>query len=528
MEEAKMSLQAKKELIYRMRWQYAEADRKGKTEIIDGVIAATGYHRKYAIAALRKPVQRLRALRKPQKVYDDNVREVLVQIWNAANQICSKRLAPFIPEFLEALERFGHLAISTEVREKLLSMSPATIDRILKNERSKRPYGRSTTRPGNLLKQRIKVKTFADWNEAEPGFFEGDLVAHCGERVDGSFLNTLVLTDISSCWTEFAPLLRKSDADVTAAMTAIRAVLPITMLGVDTDNGSEFINEELFNYCEREQITFTRSRPYKKNDQAHVEQKNGNLIRRTVGYDRFEGVDSWNRLMELYRILRLYINFFQPSCKLLKKVRTGSRVSKQYDKAQTPYRRLMGSEKVTAECKRKLTELYSTLDPIALFEQIAKLQAQLLATAVDGSAEAPPGSNSASLPTLVLYQEETSDLHTLKPLTGKRTYRKRKPHSRQRTRKDPLEGAAERARQIFEADHCITGAALLKKLQEEFPDKFTGAELKTVQRRLAAWRREKINEHQTANIRGTTYDVLLCRETLAHSSPLSSRVVCHV
>lgn len=329
-----MSLQAKQELIYRMRWQYAEADRKGKAEIIDGVIAATGYHRKYAIAALREPVKRLRVLRKPQKVYHEKVREALIQIWNAANQICSKRLVPFIPEFLEVLERFVHLNIAVEVRQKLLSMSPATMDRLLKDERTKHPHGLSTTRPGNLLKQRIKVRTFADWNDAEPGFFEGDLVAHCGGHVDGSFLNTLVLTDISSCWTEFAPLLRKSDADVTAAMTAIRSVLPIIMLGVDTDNGSEFINEELFNYCEREKITFTRSRPYKKNDQAHVEQKNGNVIRRTVGYGRFEGVDSWNRLMDLYRILRLYINFFQPSCKLLKKVRTGSKLSKQYDKAQ--------------------------------------------------------------------------------------------------------------------------------------------------------------------------------------------------
>jgi hypothetical protein len=239
--EAKMSLHAKQELIYRLRWQYAEADRKGKADIIDGVIAATGYHRKYAIAALRKPVQRLRVMRTPKRMYGEDVRQALIHVWNVANQICSKRLAAFIPEFLEVLERFGHLDVSSETREKLVSMSPATIDRLLKSERSKHPHGTSTTRPGNLLKQRIKVRTFAEWNDAEPGFCEGDLVAHCGDHVDGSFLNTLVLTDINSCWTEFAPLLRKSDADVIAAMTAIRSVLPITLLGVDADNGSEFI-----------------------------------------------------------------------------------------------------------------------------------------------------------------------------------------------------------------------------------------------------------------------------------------------
>jgi len=521
-----MSLQAKQELIYRMRWQYAEADRKGKAEIIDGVIAATGYHRKYAIAALRKPVKRLRVIRIPKRVYGEDVRQALIHVWNAANQICSKRLAAFISEFLEVLERFGHLDIPSETRDKLVSMSPATIDRLLKSERSKHPHGMSTTRPGNLLKQRIKVRTFAEWNDAEPGFCEGDLVAHCGDHVDGSFLNTLVMTDINSCWTEFAPLLRKSGGDVIAAMTAIRSVLPITLLGVDTDNGSEFITEELFNYCEREKITFTRSRPYKKNDQCFVEQKNGNVIRRAVGYDRFEGIDAWNRLMDLYRVLRLYINFFQPSCKLLKKVRTGSKVRKQYDKAKTPYRRLLESEKVNADCKQKLSDIYYTLDPVALFEQIARLQTKLLAVASDGSEEAHADGTPA-LPSLVVTHEPAADLRTLKPVTSRRAYRKRRAHAG-RTRKDPLEGTYEYAQKLFEADLAITGSALLKKLQEEFPDKITGAELKTVQRRLAVWRRDKMKEHQSTMPRGSEYDAVACRETLLNANPLAIRAVCQV
>lgn len=519
-----MSLKAKQELIYRMRWQYAEADRKGKAEILDAVIQATGYHRKYAIAALRKPVKRLRVLRVPKRVYDAGVKEVLVTIWKAANQICSKRLRPFLPEFVHTLERFGHLRLSGDVKAKLLSMSPATIDRLLKEERAKHPRGKSTTRPGNLLKQRIKVRTFADWNETEPGFFEGDLVAHCGDHVDGSFINTLVLTDIASGWTEFAPLLRKSDADVTAAMTAIRAVLPVLLLGIDTDNGSEFINEELFAYCEREKITFTRSRPYKKNDQAHVEQKNGNVIRRTVGYDRFEGVEAWQRLMNLYRFLRLYINFFQPSCKLVKKERVGSRVKKIYDQARTPYQRLLQSPHVSEETKTKLTELHSTLDPVSLFGQIGQLQEQLFALASDCYEPVTPAATPPTTKEEPKAQKAvTQELHTLKPpKTVKRAYRRRKPHT-WRTRKDPLEGAHEAARRLFDKDPDITGAELLKRLQEAFPDQVTGAQLKTVQRRLAAWRREHIAQHAAMPHDGSSpHNSMACREILRTSNPLAA------
>lgn len=426
-----MSLQAKRELIFRMQSQYAEADRKRKTEIIDGIIAATDYHRKYVISILRNEDKRLRVMRKRHTIYDESVKEVLVMIWHATNQICSKRLAPFLPEFIATLERFGHLNVSSEVKEKLLNLSSATIDRLLKDERSKHPRGKSTTKPGNLLKQRIKIRTFSEWNETGPGFFEGDLVAHCGDHVDGIFLNTLVLTDIASCWTEFAPLLRKSDVDVTAAMTAIRAVLPFTLLGLDTDNGSEFINLELFDYCQREKITFTRSRPYKKNDQAHVEQKNGNVIRRTVGYDRFEGVEAWNRLLDLYRVLRLYINYFQPSCKLLRKERTGSRVSKKYDEAQTPYRRLLESEQVSKECKRKLTEIYNSLDPIALFEQIGSLQTNLLAASADYIDVQPTdGHLSSQQKSEIKHGLVQPGLYTLKPFKGrKRAHQKRIPHT---------------------------------------------------------------------------------------------------
>ncbi len=520
-----MSVQAKKELVHRMRWQYLEAHRKGKTEIIDAIIAATGYHRKYAMAVLRKPPKRIQAVRSPVRIYDEEMKMVLVMVWNAANQICSKRLAPFLPEFIEILERFGHLKITCDVKAKLFAVSPATIDRLLKEERAKHPRGKATTRPGNLLKQKIKIRTFADWNEAEPGFFEADLVAHCGDHVDGSFLNTLVLIDIATCWIECAPLLRKSDVDVTAALNAIRAVLPITLLGLDTDNGCEFINHELFDYCEREKITFTRSRPYKKNDQAHVEQKNGSVVRRTVGYDRFEGADAWQCLMNLYRVLRLYINFFQPSCKLLKKVRTGSRVTKIYDKARTPYQRVLEAPQVSADSKRKLTELYGTLDPVALFDQLGHLQQLLLAAATDYVSM--PQESGESTPEEQAHQEQhrTVELHALKPISqGKRPYRRNVQKS-WRTRPDPLDGVNDFARQLFDDNQCITGAELLKRLQEKYPDKFTGRELKTVQRRLSNWRRQHVSDQRELQPKGTIVDTMTCRQVLSALNPLAPPVL---
>ncbi len=238
-----------------------ERGKLAKTEIINTIVSATGYHRKYATTVLNRSSSPRQSNHSAKRVYDDNIKRLLISIWTSANQICSKRLAPFLQEYIDALERFGHLKKSFEEKSKLLSLSPATIDRLLKGERSRHPRGKTTASLGNLLKQRIKVRIFADWTETSPGFFECDLVAHCGDHVDGEFLNTLVLTDINTCWTEFAPLFRKSDVDVAAGLDAISMVLPFSVLGLDSDNGSEFINEKVFQYCEMEKITFRRSLP---------------------------------------------------------------------------------------------------------------------------------------------------------------------------------------------------------------------------------------------------------------------------
>jgi hypothetical protein len=203
---------------------------------------------------------------------------------------------------------------------------------------------------------------------------EADLVAHCGDRSEGAYLNTLVLTDIATGWTECVALLRRSEGDVSGGIHAARQCLPFPLLGLDTDNGGEFINYELLRYCEKERITFTRSRAYRKNDQAHVEEKNGSVVRRLIGYDRYEGTDAWRALTALYRVLRLYVNFFQPSMKLLSRERLGGHTTKHYDKARTPYQRVLESSVISEDQKSRLRVLYHDLDPVLLLQEVEHLQ----------------------------------------------------------------------------------------------------------------------------------------------------------
>ena len=336
----KLSLELRRELLTRTAEDYASARKGIKSQIVDQLVATTGYGRKHAITLLNNPPSRASSSRPRRARYDDRVKRALVTLWTTANRICAKRLVPFVPELIEVMERNGHLSLPPDVRRRLLAISPATADRLLASERSSR-HGVSTTRPGSLLKKQIKVRTFADWDDLQPGFVEADLVAHCGESAAGSFLHTLVLVDVATGWTECVALLRRSEADVIGSLNCLRGRLPVPLLGLDTDNGSEFINYEMLRYCQREQITFTRSRVGRKNDQAFVEEKNGSIVRRLIGYDRYTGLGAWRALIQLYEILRLYVNFFQPSMKLIEKQRRGARVKKRYDRAQTPYQRIL-------------------------------------------------------------------------------------------------------------------------------------------------------------------------------------------
>lgn len=257
--EAKMSLQSRRELLTRVHGRYARSAWKDKVRILDEFIEATGYHRNYAVQLLNSPLPKGRGTepRRRSSQYSEEVVQALVRVWTAANQICSKRLVPFLPDFLPALERSGYLAIRDESRSQLLSLSAATVDRLLKPER-KRLGGRSTTKSGTLLKKQIPVRTFAEWSDVTAGFLEADLVAHCGETMEGSFLNTLVLTDIATAWTEFMPVLYKNEANVLEALRVVRELLPFPLKGLDTDNGSEFI---LFRF--RNKMNYSRIESFK-------------------------------------------------------------------------------------------------------------------------------------------------------------------------------------------------------------------------------------------------------------------------
>jgi hypothetical protein len=309
-----MSLGSKRELVEAIRPRYLKANKAGKEHILNEFIASTGYHRKSAIRVL-KHAPKPKGLKKPgrKKIYRGEVIQVLEQIWEICGRICSKRLQPFLPEIVTILERHHELCLSPEIKSLLLNMSRSTIDRCLKNARFTSPQrGLSTTKPGVLLKKAIPIRTFTPWEEERPGFLEIDLVAHCGSSTEGTYLNTLTATDLATGWTECLALANKTQVAVSHAIGQLRLDLPFLLLGLDSDNGSEFINDTLLRYCQSEQITFTRSRPYQKNDQAHVEQKNWSVVRHTVGYDRLETEQELALLHSIYADLRLYINFFQP------------------------------------------------------------------------------------------------------------------------------------------------------------------------------------------------------------------------
>jgi hypothetical protein len=369
--EPMMSQKSKRELLEAIHPRYLKANKKVKTRIIDEFVAATGYHRKYALRILNRGPQRIKGKRKGRtSIYQGEVKETLENIWEICGRICSRRLHPFLPEIVKVLERHGEMQLENDTKRLLLQMSRATIDRCLQPARYKQPRGRSTTKPGGLLKAAIPIRTYTPWDEQTPGFMEIDLVAHCGESVAGQYLNTLTCTDIATGWTECLALHHRSKHQVHQAIQVMQKQLPFALLGIDSDNGTEFINDLLYGYCQQKEITFTRSRPYKKNDQAHVEQKNWSIVRRTVGYDRWETEQEYSLLDCVYSSLRLYVNFFQPVLKLVGKDREGCKTIKRYDTAQTPYQRVLDSESISMEIKARLVNQYVQLNPVQLRQDI--------------------------------------------------------------------------------------------------------------------------------------------------------------
>jgi hypothetical protein len=375
------------ELANAIRSRYRAAAGKAKRRILEEFVAATGYHEKSAIRVLNSfPAAKPRQSRQRPSVYDEAARAALIVLWEASDRVCGKRLKALLPILLPALERNGHLKLDEDIRPKILSMSASTIDRLLrvpKNATRSRKIRRVVPEP----RRRIRMRTFADWNEPPPGSMEMDLVAHCGEVNRGSYVHSLVLTDIASGWTEAAPIVVREGTLVVETLERIRAGLPFALRALDVDNGTEFVNDRLIEYCLSHGIELTRSRPYRKNDQAWIEQKNGAVVRKLLGYRRFEGLAAARAITRLYGASRLFVNFFQPSFKLAAKERDGAKVAKRYHPPQTPCERLLQAESIPTAAKNRLREISVQLDPLKLLEEMRAVQAYLAALA-DG--ETPP------------------------------------------------------------------------------------------------------------------------------------------
>ena len=478
---------ARDELVAAVADRYARGDRGEGGRILDEFAAVTGHHRKHAMRLLRAgQVNRRCGPRPRRRIYDEAVREALIVVWEASDRICGKRLRPLLPILVEAMEQHGHLQLVPEVRARLLAISAATIDRALRDVRQQAGTAkRRRSPPSAAIRRSVPVRTFDGWDDPSPGFVEADLVAHSGPVARGSFVQTLVLTDIATGWTECAPLLVREQRLLTEVLGELRKLLPFPLLGLDTDNDSVFMNETVRDYCQQAGIEFTRCRPYRKNDQAWVEQKNGAVVRRTIGYRRFEGLEAAAALARLYAAMRLFVNFFQPSFKLAAKVRDGALVRKRYHPPATPCQRLLADARTNEEVRRRVNELRATLDPVRLLQQIRAAQQQLV-----DIADRPALGESAK-PTSPTLEEFLSGLRTawregeVRPTSVV----KAKP-KRSRRRPDPFAAVTAELRGWFEAEPWHTSRELLERLQAERPGVYPDGQLRTLQRRLKEWRRE--------------------------------------
>jgi hypothetical protein len=374
--------------------RYQKERKKQKGFILNEFIELTGYNRSYASHILQAHGKKIRVSndtviegdirkstkRKRQRKYGDKVLKGLKKVWGIMDCICGKRLAPILKEIIYILERHKEIRLDRDTRKKLHKISSSTIDRLLAEERKKQNIkGRSHTKPGTLLKSQIPIRTFSEWDEKSPGFVEVDLVGHDGGDARGEFMQTLDVTDICTGWTETQAVRNKAQIWVFEALKDIRGRLPFKLMGIDSDNGSEFINNHLLRFCIEEKITFTRARSYRKNDNCFVEQKNYSIVRRAVGYCRHDTQEEVKLLNEIYGHLRLYTNFFQPVMKLIEKTRIGSKVIKKYDTPpRTPFQRVIESPHISEDRKEALKKQYASLNPAALKRTITKLQDRLI------------------------------------------------------------------------------------------------------------------------------------------------------
>jgi hypothetical protein len=479
--------QARTELLEALRQRYRLASRQEKAAILDEFVAVAGCHRKHAILLLAtaRPAASTTPAVAP-RTYDEAVREALVVLWEAADRICGKRLKALLPDLVASLERHGHLALDPTVRQRLLAASAATIDRLLAPVRGRMP-GRKKRRRPTKPSQQVPVRTSADWKEPLPGYLEIDFVAHGGGSMQGAFLWSLVATDVCSGWTEAVPLLAREQSLVAEGLAVLRRQFPVPVLGIDSDNDSAFINETVLAFCQEQKLEFTRSRAYQKNDQAWIEQKNGAVVRRFVGYARLAGVVAGQCLAGLFQVVRLYVNHFQPSFKLRSKTRDGAKVKKVYHPPATPCARLLAHAAVAEAAKERLRCEGARLDPLDLLHRIREGQAALAAL---GSGDLGSGPGRESLEQFLAKLPELWRAGEARP-----THRPAPARPRSwRTRKDPFaEVWPEILLWLQEAPEA-TARSLFGRLGQAFPGRFPKGQLRTLQRRIREWRRVMARE----------------------------------
>lgn len=383
-----LSMSQKHAITSKTASRYRRSSKSEKKYILDEFTKTTGYNRKYAIHLLAhwgikriltiegKPIalragranrKNMAASRGRPRRYTDATVESLKKVWDFFDYRCGKLLAPLLRLHMDHIARVEKFEITHSVREQLLAISPATIDRVLTPERKKLQIkGRSHTKAGALLKHQIPIRVFFDWNERIPGFFELDTVAHDGGSASGEYLFTLNATDVSSGWVELRALLNKAQRWVKEGVEDINDSLPFSLKGVDSDNGGEFINKQLLNWCHDNTVDFTRGRPYKKNDNCFVEQKNGDVVRKYVGYYRFDTTDEYEALKDVYAYLCPLMNYFYPSLKLISKTRIGAKVKKHYDPPKTPFTRILAALDPDDPARKVLIDRASKLNLIEL------------------------------------------------------------------------------------------------------------------------------------------------------------------
>jgi len=376
-----MSQMSKREYLIQLKRKYWKAKRKVKSQLLNDFCDFTQYDRKYALYLLNNPVPaKWKRYKTRSRIYDQEVIDPLLILWRASNEICAERFHPFIPALLPKMVALKELKISNYIEKKLLKISLGTVKRIIRKTKKRSTIKiKGTTKPGSILKKQIAVR-YGRWTDTDPGWCETDTVAHCSDDVSGEFTYSLDVIDICSGWSEQAAIWGKGEMATKEQMDVIRKRLPFKLLGLDPDNGSEFINWQMLRYCRKNRINLTRSRPYHKNDNAHVEQKNYTAIRQLVGYHRLDKKEQQNILNDLYaNEWRLYLNFFQPTMKLKEKIRDTEtkKTTKKYYEAKTPYQRLMEHSKISQQQKDMLKSAYEKLNPIVLQREI-KTKLELL------------------------------------------------------------------------------------------------------------------------------------------------------